>query len=174
MLKKILVALFLLTSLALLIGARFGFAWAGGEGYETPMSASVKIYSDKGETETTAVRGELIKTNAGEKAIVQIGERIVVAVDERSDVVLEKLFPSEVKIVLRGGRVLAKTSNETEKLTISSPETSDFINSGAVTAVRYDSLSRTDIVPMSEFDWSNSTDRDFFLWAAEKMKIELE
>jgi hypothetical protein len=170
---KIIAAVFIFLIFFLLVGARFNFTWAGGSGYERPMTATVETYSPGDKNETTVKRGQLIKTGSGETAVVQIGERIIVAVDERSDVVLDKLFPSEVKLTLRGGRILAKTSRETEKLTISSPETSDFITSGLITAVRYDALDRTDIVPLENYDWTNSSDSDFLLWAAGMMEIGL-
>lgn len=171
--NKFLTIIFFLGIALLLIGARFGFTWAGGQGYEKSMSVTVEIYSQQNKNETEVKRGQLVKTNTGETAIIRIGERIVIAVDERTDVVVEKMYASEVELFLRGGRILAKKSSETEKLTISSPETSDFITSGSVTAVRYDSLNRTDIAPLEKYDWSNSSDRDFFLWAAELMEIEL-
>jgi len=171
--SKILATFFLISIFVLLIGTRFNFTWAGGSGYEKPMVATAKIYSNGLKNEIEVQRGQLIKTTSNETAIIYIGERIIITINERTDVVIEKLFPSEVEITLRGGRLWAKTSSETEKLTISSPETSDFITSGSVTAVRYDSLNKTDITPFSKFDWSNSTDQDFFLWAADLMGVEL-
>lgn len=170
---KILTIFFLLSVFILLIGTRFNFTWSGGSGYEKPMPATAEIYSNSTKNKIEVKRGQLIKTGSNETAIIYIGERIVVSVDERTDIVVEKLSSSGVEITLRGGRLWAKTSSETEKLTISSPETSDFITSGSVTAVRYDSLNETDIIPFSKFDWLNSTDRGFFLWAADLMGIVL-
>lgn len=171
--NKFLVSIFFVGTVVLLIGSRFGFTWAGGEGYESPLPVTVEVFSMGNPGTFTLERGSVVKTADNDSAIVKIGEGIFVAMDQRTEIVIERVYSSEVEIILRGGRILAKTSDETKKLTISSPETSDFITSGTVTAVRYDFLNKTEITPLEKFDWQNSTDKNFIVWAAGIMGIGL-
>ena len=159
--NKLLVAIFLLILIVLLVGAAFGFRFAGGEGYFEPMPIVTEIVSGDSTVETNGeiqplqtgkilTRGQTIHTGNGARVLVRIGERITIALDQRTDVVIEKLFPSEVEIKLIGGRLLADTSSETEKLIISSPKSSAAITDGAITAVRYDFLNKTSFTPIGD------------------------
>jgi hypothetical protein len=44
-------------------------------------------------------------------------------------------------------------------------ETSENIADDAITAVRYDWLEKTEITPFKNFDWENSSEKEFYEWA---------
>lgn len=157
--EKYLIFILFLIITTLLIAGRFGFEWAGGEGYEKPLTATLKEISGtvtvgNGEKETIAIeenkinRGEQIKTSDNSLAIILIGERIKIFLDQRTDVIVEKNFPSVVEIKLVRGRLLADTSSETEKLIISTSRSTNIITAGKITAVRYDFLDKTSVMPI--------------------------
>lgn len=147
--NKFLAAIFFLGIVLLLIAARFGFTWAGGEGYEKPMPALVEIFSEAGSTRLDLARGDSIQTKDNQRALIQISERIIVALDQRTEVKIERLFPSQTEIRIIHGRLLARTSPETEKLVISSPLASGAVTEGVLTVVRYDFLDKTTFIPIN-------------------------
>lgn len=146
--NKFLIIFFFLGITLLLIGARFGFTWAGGEGHEEPMGASVKIISGGESASADLIRGSEVETKNDEYALIHIGKKIIVALDQRTIISMERLFPSVVEINLQSGRLLAKTSSETEKFIISSPYANGTITDDALTAVRYDFLNKTTFAPL--------------------------
>lgn len=148
--NKFLTTVFLISIVALLAAARFGFEFAGGQGYEKPTTVTVVFYS----TENTMikqddlVRGKTLETGDDEYAVMRISEQIKIAVDQRTAVTIEQLSSSKVDIKIIRGRVLAESSSKTEKFTILSPHASGTINSGMITAARYDFLDQTVYAPL--------------------------
>ncbi|HBR81119.1 TPA: hypothetical protein DEA21_05800 [Candidatus Uhrbacteria bacterium] len=167
--NKILVGSFLIAVTGLLLAARFGFEFAGGEGYVEALPAQVEIISGSVTVERSGVsrtavngeslkRGEIIRTSDTTRAIIKIGERISIVLDERTDVSIEQILPSQVEIKIIRGRLLAKTSNETEELLISTPVSFGSINSGILSVVRYDWLDKTDYLPFGTTVFVNQKD----------------
>lgn len=159
--EKIIAAIFFLATITLLIGARFGLVWAGGSGYVAPLSAVIEVADGNIEIERVdqsrdteagekISRGEKILVGDGSRTLVRVGQGIIIALDQRTVVVLEKLTPQEVEIKILRGRILAETSNETERLTISTPRSKSVIKNGAITAVRYDFLDKTSVAPLKK------------------------
>jgi len=172
---KILTGLFLILIAGLLVAMCVGFEWAGGEGVIQTLPAQIEITSGSviieknGKTRTAndheyLARGEIVRTGGSARATIKIGKEIWTALDERTDISLEKLTPTQVELKITRGRILAQTSGESEKFTVSSPEDSKTITNGAITAVRYDWLEKTEIIPFNEFDWENSSEKDFYEW----------
>lgn len=148
--NKFLTTVFLISVVVLLALARFGFEFAGGQGYEKPMTATVVFYSTENVPikQDDLARGEMLETVDGEYAVVRIGEKIKIAMDQRTVVTIERLFSSKVEVIIIRGRVLAKISPETEKLAIVSPYASGTITDGVITAARYDFLDQTVYAPL--------------------------
>ncbi len=152
--EKLLALIFFLVLSGLLISARFGFLFAGGEGYVKSLPVTIEVVEGKiqvdrvGEIRTvetgdSMTRGEKILVGENSRALIRIGKNITVALDQQTDIILEQLFPAQVEIKIIRGRLLANTSMETEKLIVSSPKATGEITDGSMTAVRYDFLAKT-------------------------------
>jgi len=158
--EKLLATIFFLTLTAMLIAARFDLVWAGGSGYTEPLSITAEVADgdvniervDKirtAEINEQIYRGEKISTGDNSRALLRLGQKIVVALDQRTDVIIERNTSVEVEIKILRGRLLAKTSLETNQLTVSTPRTKSTIKDGSITAVRYDFLDKTSVAPLN-------------------------
>ena len=152
--EKLLALFFFIALSGLLISARFGFLFAGGEGYIKSLPVTIEVVEGKiqvdraGEMRTvetgdSVARGEKILVGENSRALIRIGKNITVALDQQTDIILEQLFPVQVEIKIVRGRLLANTSMETEKLIVSSPKATSEITDGSMTVVRYDFLDKT-------------------------------
>ncbi|MFH1253507.1 MAG: hypothetical protein V1664_04230 [Candidatus Uhrbacteria bacterium] len=158
--EKFLAVIFFLAITVMLIAARFGLVWAGGNGYVKPLSTTIEVADgivniervDKirtAEIKSSISRGEKIMVGDNSRVLIRIGEEIIIALDQRTDVIIEKNTPDEVEIKLIRGRLLTKTSWETNQLTISTPRSKSVIKDGTITAVRYDFLDKTSVAPLN-------------------------
>ncbi|MFH1089530.1 MAG: hypothetical protein V1716_03855 [Candidatus Uhrbacteria bacterium] len=152
--EKLWALIFFIVLSGLLISARFGFIFAGGEGYIKSLPVTIEVVEGKTqvdragkirtvETSDSVTRGEKIMVGENSRAFIRIGENITVALDQQTDIVLEQLFPTQVEIKIVRGRLLASTSMETEKLIVTSPKATGEIAAGSMTVVRYDFLDKT-------------------------------
>lgn len=183
--NKILSVFFLISIFTLLAMACFGFEWAGGGGVTETLPSQIEAISGQAMIERNGeirvlengdalLRGEIIKTGDNSRAVVRIGRRTTICLDERTDISLERLFPYLIEIKIIRGRLWSQASNEIEKFTISSLETSKTITNDAITAVRYDWLEKTEIVLFENFDWENSDKKEFYEWAKDYDRRKLQ
>ena len=122
---------------SLLAGQRFGFAWAGGEGYRPERGADV-VGSDE-----RFRSGEWIMTGTNERVKITIGTNNQIALDQNTDLALVKTIDEETIVHLRRGRIYA-----TGALTINTNFTSTTVTEGAVSIVNYDFREIVSIVPI--------------------------
>lgn len=104
---------------ALLIGQRFGFAWAGGTGYVPELSVFIQdatgpLSADRlGERRPLLVddrvyRGETIVTEPGTFAqltISNFSHILTVGLDERTSITIDAATPDRVDLYLHSGRI---------------------------------------------------------------------
>lgn len=150
--------LFFLGTSALLIGNRFGYAWTGGQGYEPSLSVLVTEIQGRAQAERngnarelqkggTLARGETVRVPADGRVAITVGRGTTIALDERTEIVLERLTASEVTIRLHGGRILAVSNPEVERLTVRTNDTQSSILEGTLSAINYDFQRTVSFVP---------------------------
>ncbi len=132
---KYLTILFVLIVSTLLVGQRFGFVWAGGDGYR-PQNVATVVPGDD-----TYRRGETVSTKPGERKRIVVGVQSI-ALDENTDVVLSDLRNESLAIRLIRGRVYVDGP-----VTVTTNFTSTTTDSGALTVVNYDFLETVSIAP---------------------------
>jgi hypothetical protein len=147
--------LFSLGLIALLIGARFDFLWAGGEGEKTStvsithQEGSADIVHDRDTRHAvigeTLVRGEIVETDEGFLRLT-IGEDISIILAERTTLVLEDMSIKAPSLKLLRGRIIAEQSGSFPLL-IKTNFTSVDVQSGTITMVNYDFLETVMIAP---------------------------
>lgn len=128
-------AIFAVLVATLLVGQRFGFAWAGGDGYHPQQTATV-VGSSK-----SIRRGETVSTGSGERTRLVIGAQSI-SLDENTDVVLADLRDESLAIRLVRGRIYVDGP-----VTVSTNFTSTTTASGALTVVNFDFLETVSIAP---------------------------
>lgn len=129
-------AIFGLIVAALLVGQRFGFVWAGGDGYRPERGAVVVGM------ETAYRRGETVRTGPDERLKIRVGTRGVIALDQNSDLVLTRTTDESVVVHLVRGRIYADFP-----LTVTTNGTRSTIRSGALSVVNYDFIETVSVVP---------------------------
>ena len=149
--------IFLALVASLLVGARFGYVWAGGEGYEPNLAvrlvAGEGIEGDRGGRIRPVVegdvfvRGERIMTGDAERALVQIG-KVLLALDERTDVVLERTNASGITLRLVRGRIVVVADPSVEETIVLTNKTESGIIEGALSVVNYDFQQAVQVVPI--------------------------
>ena len=157
--NRVLIGLFFFGTAALLIGQRFGFRWAGGEGYArqepfqiarvegvaTVDRAGVMRDARAGEV---LLRGETLRTEAGGRVLLYAGDqRAYLALDERTDVRLESLSDRGAVIKLGRGRIV--TLSTRLPFTVSTNHTEHSFKDGRVSFVNYDFRSDVSVLPLS-------------------------
>jgi hypothetical protein len=138
---QILLILFLsFLAIAFLIGQRFGFTWAGGDGY----NPSVPLVSLSGDL---VRRGEIVSTTAGEYQLLS-NELINVGLDENTDLEIITLNKNQVELYVHRGRIIIDSS-------VNTSIRSDFVRTsfndpGQVSFVYYDFLNKVSVIPLED------------------------
>ncbi len=129
-------AIFALIVVTLLVGQRFGFVWAGGNGY-IPQRTVAIVGSD-----ATYQRGQTISTKAGEREKLSVAA-VLIALDENTTLTIENAQDGKVSVKLSRGRLYASGP-----LTVTTNFTSTTIASGAISVVNYDFLETVTVAPL--------------------------
>ncbi|MEI6510547.1 MAG: FecR domain-containing protein [Candidatus Uhrbacteria bacterium] len=170
------IVLFVLMVTTLLVGQRFGFAWAGGSGYVPSQLAGIVAMVgtptvDHAGTIRDAVlwksvaRGETVRTIAGQRVKLQIALGHSVSLDENTDVTVEENDADGIRLKLLRGRVYADATpidGLAKTLSIDTLASRSTITTGAITVVNYDFLWKVSIAPIdTEADVVVGGDMDF-------------
>jgi ferric-dicitrate binding protein FerR (iron transport regulator) len=156
---RLFVVVFLASVAALLIGARFGFTWAGGDGFESRLDVHIdqvigNVVADRaGEVRVLTsheriLRGETVRTGDGSRAVVNVKGGVMIALDERSDLTIDRLSSERVSVQLSRGRILAvKRGDAIDRLVVTTNFTETAIVEEAVSVVNYDFLGKVSVIP---------------------------
>ncbi len=144
--------------LGLLIGGRFGFLWAGGEGYtanldlrvtdlvgdvQVDRDAKVRELEDDGEV----IRGEIIITKADSR-VRFIVSGVSLILDERTVVEIIRSDAEKLELQLVKGRIAVDNrASETKVIIRSSEVRADIAGEGRASFVNYDFLRTFSIIP---------------------------
>jgi hypothetical protein len=148
---QILACLFVLVCTGLFIGLRLDAIWAGGNGI-TSLSGSIYVvmgqvdiqHDDEIRTHTedaydnTLTRGEIIRTQEGAMAGINLGNDIELILDENTDLEINQLSTEAIEITLHRGRIIADSDNV--ELMLNGKHSKWVLENGAITAVNYDFL----------------------------------
>lgn len=147
----------------LLIGQRFGFLWAGGEGYEPNLPIEILEVQDAEDGQAdvfvttpgregqglgfTAKRGQTLHTESG-RALIQIGDTRI-AVDERTD--LEFVATTEDAVVLRmpRGRIYVDRPTAEGTFTLKTNYSESTFRAGTASFVNYDFREVVSVIPIT-------------------------
>ncbi len=154
---------FALLLATLLIGQRFGFAWAGGNGYVRNLDVSVEevtgtAYADRlGERRPLAVgdrlrRGESVITEAGcfAKIVLQDdSQSVTIAMDERTNLTVDAATVERVGLYLHAGRIESVNDGTIETFDVRTNFTKTTIGPGRASFVNYDFSETIAIIPLS-------------------------
>jgi hypothetical protein len=142
-LQIVLIVILAILALGLTVGQRFGFEWAGGEGYNPNLVLSV--VDSVGDTQVDRFRrGQMISTGTGERLVLATNKVVTIALDERTDVELISTRADEVELYVHRGRILVE-SNTLVKIR-SDWVRSEFVD-GEVSFVYYDFNNTASIIP---------------------------
>ncbi|MBU0531802.1 MAG: hypothetical protein ABIG32_00285 [Candidatus Uhrbacteria bacterium] len=140
--QTILIIILVILTIGLTIGQRFGFTWAGGDGYEPHLVLGV--IDSVGDVEMHQYhRGQMVSTAAGERMVIA-NDAISIALDERTDVELVSTKSEETELYVHRGRVMVKA--DTAVKVRSNFVRSEFID-GQVSFVYYDFTNTVSIIP---------------------------
>ncbi|OGL66417.1 hypothetical protein A2856_01845 [Candidatus Uhrbacteria bacterium RIFCSPHIGHO2_01_FULL_63_20] len=145
---------------SLLVGARFGFPWAGGAGEaEKPLSLVVSRIEGEATADAagrsralvvgdTLVRGEVLATS-DDTRLELTADGVRFGMDERTLVELTSLIPSDLAVTVRTGRVAATISADTAGFGIVTKESESRISTAGTLAITYYNFEdRVDIAPV--------------------------
>jgi hypothetical protein len=135
---------------ALLIGQRFGFAWAGGNGYVPEIGA----YAEDG---THYRRGETVMTGVDERLYLRvgvpgsIGSNAEFWLDRNTEMTLDRTNDHVVAVRLVRGRIYAVSHMPNAPLVIRTNFTQSDVppGFGAVSVVNYDYLETVSVIPFN-------------------------
>ncbi len=158
--NRLLATLIFLAVASLLVGARFGFVWAGGEGVVASFEAIVvavegSVFVDRAGEVRSAVlgqslkRGERLQTESESRVVVRVGKDAYLALDERSALTLDRLEPSQISVSIGVGRLLGIAGTEAERLRVTTNHTNAWILEEALSVVNYDFLETISVVPFN-------------------------
>jgi len=139
----------LLIVATLLVGQRFGFVWAGGDGYVPEVGA---VDMENGDTYR---RGESVTTGAENRIYVRVGTPGDIAslaeiwLDHNTEIVLDQTNANGVTIRLVRGRLLVISHEPIHPLTVKTNFTESEILAGTMSVVNYDFLETTSIAPIN-------------------------
>lgn len=144
-------------AVTLLIGQRFGFTWAGGDGYQPSIDIVIE------ETGELIRRGETISTATSERLKASVSN-VQLALDENTDLEIIRTNNEELELFLHRGR-LHLDSTAASDLTIkvrSKMVRTELLERGQVSFVYYDFRDTLSIIPFNntEVEFSvNEKDR---------------
>lgn len=158
MLKRGATIIFLLIVAGLLIGQRFDFGWAGGEGYGYAVEVKVVevakvVKVDRvGMMRELAVddwvaRGEIIKTGDEARALLDI-HGLKIGLDQRTDLKIEKIDEDRIRLQLIRGRIAIHKPDPETKLIIATKNTEAIMMSGTASFVNYDFKETVSVIPI--------------------------
>lgn len=147
---------FLLLVSALLIGAHVGASFAGGPGYQSPLTVTT-IEADGSVNEVRndktmplsdhPVRGSVIETGAQARALIDI-DGTVLALSENTSVELKTLATDRLVLFVSKGRVAVSSPND-RVVHITSNEVDSWFLGGVMTFVNYDFQRRVSVIPLA-------------------------
>ncbi len=155
-------AIFLALVAILLVGARFGFAWAGGSGHVSTLSvflqdATGPVTAERnGVVRTLALddriyRGETIATAPGSFAQLTISDFshiVTVGMDERTSLTVDALTVTKPELFLHGGRIETFMDGTVDGLNVRTNFTRSSLGKGRASFVNYDFKEAVAIVPI--------------------------
>jgi len=156
------IVLFVLLVATLLVGQRFGFAWAGGPGYVSTLSvflqdATGPVTAERnGVVRTLSVddriyRGETIVTAPGSFAQLTISDFshiITVGVDERTTLTVDDVAVTEPELFLHAGRIETFMDGTVDDLFVRTNFTRSQLGKGRASFINYDFKETVGIVPI--------------------------
>lgn len=161
---KYLTVLFALLVATLLVGQRFGFVWAGGDGYVSTLSVflqdatGVVTVERNGVVRTIAVgdndriyRGETVMTAPGSFAQITISDFshiVTVGMDERTTLTVDTLAVAKPELFLHGGRIETFMDGTVDGLNVRTNFTRSKLGKGRASFVNYDFKETVGIVPI--------------------------
>jgi len=144
----------------LLVGARLGFAWAGGQGYQAPRTAVVQTLDGTATANALGAirplkagdrirRGETVETGSGTylELSFQNGSRL--ALDEKTDASLETLSDAEVTVRMTHGRVISR-NDFGRRFTVRTNETESTALAGTFTVIDEADRAVVHIIPLEK------------------------
>lgn len=145
--KFALIPAFLTLVALLVVGQRFGFTWAGGDGYLPEIGA----YADDG---AHYARGETVSTGQDERVSLRVGVPGDIGaladlwIDQNTSLTLEQTNANGVIVKIGRGRMLAVTHDPERPLTIKTGFTQSSILRGSVSVVNYDFRETVSVIPV--------------------------
>ncbi len=142
----------------LLVGARFGFMWAGGTGYVAPVPVIVTALNGHvtvdhfGKLRDASInsplsRGEIVHVDDGYGELKIDGSTLSMAA--RTDVELVSLTPDKVEVRVQRGRIALEHALNTNRILIDAgPGHLSLGNTGWLSVVHYDFRGTVTIAPM--------------------------
>jgi len=157
--------MFGLLASVLLVGQQLHAPWAGGDGRVHIAIAAIRqegaaTVDRNGTVRPVSLhesirRGEVVRTDAGGRMVLQIGFCHTLALDENTDVRLDDLVPGTYRVHLARGRAYLDTHLETPSenpdcgpLTITTNKTETAVVSGKLAIVNYDFKQTVGIAPV--------------------------
>ena len=170
-LKLVGVIAFVILTVALLVGNRLGLVFAGGQGYQAPMSFMV------GEVVNSNApffypRGSAVETKAGEWIQVVNGG-LVVWLYENTRLEITTLTDETVELHLPYGRIIVanNASASREVTVVAGDKTTTFSANQVLSIVNYSFLDKVDVFPITD-DLKNSAAKDFYAWYTTSQTID--
>lgn len=155
--QRIPIVIFGLLVVVLIIGQRFDFSWAGGNGYNpdlqveiVAMGGDVRI-DRNGSVRDAALgdrirRGEVIKTDNG-KVMIKIGNETLLALDERTDITIDKIKDQEIVVRFPRGRILVE-HNAPGSFRVITNYHESLLQVGTASFVNYDFRETVSVIPI--------------------------
>lgn len=155
-----LIIIFFILLVVLLIGQRFGFEWAGGDGFYPHGQAVVLTSTYDDQVGDIFERGETIKSNAS-YLFVDLDGLATVALDERTDLEIESLRENEITLRLYRGRIMLHVPERS--LQVKTNYTTETIENGSASIVNYDFREIIGVYPVDAHVKVNLPERPTFV-----------
>lgn len=147
--RNLMSIIFLACLAVLLVAASFGFAWAGGKGYEPDAtltfrslagSATVSRMDDTRPADASGdvKRGEIVRTGDAATALLQFEDGTWLGLDERTDVEISRLKQNDVSLIVTRGRIILWRNETTNRYSIKTNYTETSLAGQGLSAVNYD------------------------------------
>lgn len=145
--QNILILICFLVATTLLVGQRFGFVWAGGDGYQPSIDVILEATGER------IARGETISTGVSERVKASVNN-VLLALDENSDLEIVRSNNEELELFLHRGRIYLDTlasDNLTVKIR-SKMVRAKLLEPGQVSFVYYDFRDTLSIIPFDNIE----------------------
>ncbi len=149
-LKHLGVGLFAVLVITLVLGAHFGFTWAGGNGYMPTFD--ITTLEEQGDVVATpdgaARRGSVVTTGKDARMLFQIDDALVALYEDTT--VEFKTLSGEIEIVVQKGRVAVSSGTQKDRpLVVSAGPIQTITFGGTFSLVHYDFQQRVSVIPLS-------------------------